>query len=176
MGRIGTTLCGLAGLESTMRIRNYRSGDAEALAQLFFDSVRQVGRRYYSQAQVEAWAPEPPSAAWVDRRSQDGRTLLVAADDRDAPIGYIDLEPDGHIDHMFCRPDHAGRGVGSALYDALEAVARERRLARLYVEASEAARALFGHKGFTLIRRRDFELRGEPIHHYLMERTLSGQP
>jgi putative acetyltransferase len=81
----------------------------------------------------------------------------------------------GHIDHLFCRPDLAGKGIASALYEALEQVARARRIQTLYVEASEAARPLFLRKGFVQLKRRDFCIEGVPIHNYAMAKSLTIQ-
>ncbi len=85
---------------------------------------------------------------------------------------FGDLEPDGHIDHLYCRPDAAGRGVASALLDALIARGAEAGLPELRVEASELARPLFERKGFRTLARRDFEVRGVAIHNYAMRRAL----
>jgi putative acetyltransferase len=30
-------------------------------------------------------------------------------DEDDEPLAFADLEMDGHIDHLFCRPDAAGK-------------------------------------------------------------------
>ena len=103
-------------------------------------------------------------------RASDGRLTLVAANSADKVIGYADLEPDGHIDHLYRQPDAAG--VAAALVDEILARAIAAGMKRLYVEASELARGLFARKGFVVVRRRDFELRGEAIHNYLMERRL----
>jgi putative acetyltransferase len=142
-------------------IRPYQTGDAPALAALFLSSVREVGARDYSPAQVEAWAPRPPDPEAIDARARDGRTCLVAVNANGEPIAYGDLEASGHIDYL-----------ASALYERLEAAARRQGLARLFVEASEAARRLFLAKGFAVTGRRDFEIRGVPIHNYAMEKHL----
>jgi putative acetyltransferase len=150
---------------AAVTIRAYAAGDAEALGALFYASVRQAGRRDYSAEQVAAWAPAPPPPERVHARASDGRLLLVAIDAQNEPVAYIDLEADGHIDHLYCRPDAVGTGVASRLYDALEA--------RLYAEASEAARRLFQRKGFAVIQRRDFAIGGVDIHNYAMEKALT---
>ena len=154
-------------------IRPYAAGDTEPLSALFYASVREAGRRDYSAKQVAAWAPHPPRPERVHARASDGRVLLVAVDARGEPVAYGDLEADGHIDHLYCRPDAVGTGVASRLYDALEAVARRQGLPRLYVEASEAARRLFLRKGFSIVRRRDFVVGGVEIHNYAMAKTLA---
>jgi putative acetyltransferase len=159
-----------------MHIRSARETDAAQLADVFYDAVYQVASRYYSEAQIRAWVPERPPASRYEVRMRDGRVLLCAADENDRPIAFIDLEPDGHIDQMFCRPEHAGRGVSAALYAALEQEARARGLSRLYVEASEPARSFFLKQGFTIVRRHGFEVRGVPIHNYDMEKVLSAAP
>jgi putative acetyltransferase len=143
---------------------------------LFFDAVRRAGRRDYSQAQVEASAPAIPHKAWFEARAKGGRLILVAVDEVDEPIAYGDLEPNGHIDHWYCRTEFIGSGTASALYDRLEQQARERGITRLFVEASEAARKLFLRKGFAVVKRRDFLLRGVKIHNHLMEKLLFMPP
>lgn len=153
-----------------MMIRDFQPADAAALAQLYFEAARRLGARHYSPAQVAAWAPAPADPAAVLARASDGRITLVAVGENGAAAGYADLEADGHIDHLYVHPDAAGRGVASALLDALTARARTLGIRRLYVEASETARPVFEKKGFAIRRRRAFAVRGVPIHNYAMER------
>ncbi|HYE44065.1 MAG TPA: GNAT family N-acetyltransferase [Caulobacteraceae bacterium] len=155
-----------------MQNRPFRPADAEALTHVFYDAVHQVAAQYYSPEQIAAWVPERPPAERYLARGADGRLILVAADEADRPVAYVDLEADGHIDHLFCRPEQAGRGVTGALYAALEAEARARGLSRLYVEASEPAKRFFLRQGFSVVTRRDFEVRGVPIHNWAMEKRL----
>ena len=155
-----------------MLIRPFEPADAEALAALFHASVHQVGIRHYSARQVAAWSPARPDAGRY-RRRVEGRTVLVAVDDGGVVAGYGDLEPDGHIDHLYCRPDVVGTGVGSALCAALEQVARDAGIAILFVEASEGARPVFERAGFRLDARKDFIIAGVPIHNYRMSKAIA---
>lgn len=155
-----------------MLIRQFKPSDAPALAALFHASVREAGIRDYSAKQVEAWSPWEPDA---DRylRLAESRTFLVAVDDDNRPIGYGDLEPNGHIDHLYCHPDLVGTGVGSAIYAAIEATARRAGIALLFVEASEAARRLFERHGFAVDARHDFTINGVAIHNYRMSKLIT---
>ncbi|NEX94416.1 GNAT family N-acetyltransferase [Caulobacter sp. 17J65-9] len=152
-------------------LRPYRPDDAPAMAQLYFDSARTLGPRRYTPEQVAAWAPAPADPASFRVRAEDGRTTLVAVDAQGAVAAYGDLEPDGHVDHLYCRPDMAGAGVAEQVLDALISHAQATGVRSLYVEASELARSLFERKGFEVVERRDFVLRGVPIHNYAMRRA-----
>jgi putative acetyltransferase len=158
-----------------MRIRPFEEADAPDLAGLFYEAVHVIARRDYSEAQVRAWAPEPPPAERIFDWARDGRLLLVAVDSEGAPLAFGDLEADGHIDHLFCHPRAAGTGVTAALYAGLEAAARAGGVGLLYVEASEPARRFFLRRGFRLVHRRDFDIAGVPIHNYRMEKRLAPQ-
>jgi putative acetyltransferase len=105
-------------------------------------------------------------------RSRASPLILVAAGESGHVAAFIDLEPDGHIDRLFCAPEAAGRGVASRLYDAIEIPARAQGIERLFTEASELARRLFERKGFTVLERQDKILRDVPIHNYRMTKTL----
>lgn len=159
-----------------MIVRSYDPKDAEALTELFCRSVGELGLRDYSAGQVKAWLTRAPNVERMHELNTDGRTVLVAVNDEDQPLGFGHLEADGHIDFFYCAPEAAGKGVGSVMYDALEVVARKAGLARLYVEASEAARRLFLRKSFTVTVKRDFEIAGVAIHNYAMEKMLSRVP
>ena len=125
---------------------------------------------------MRAWAPQVPDPSRFLARGTDGRTLLVAVDDHDEPLAYGDVEADGHIDHMFSRPDAAGTGVTARLYEALESAARAQGIEILFTEASEPARRFFSKQGFDVIERRDFEIGGVPIHNFFMEKRLAHVP
>lgn len=154
-----------------MILRHARPDDAPAISALFHASVHEVGAHDYTPEQCAAWSPAPrPASAYVDWMS-DGRVVLVA-EDAGRVLGFIDLEADGHIDLFYCAPEAAGKSVGRALYGALEMLARKNGHARLYVEASEAARRFFLRAGFAELHRRDFERNGVAIHNFAMEKRL----
>lgn len=155
-----------------IRVRPFREADAETLAAIFFRAVREIGALHYSAEQAQAWAPAL-AAPLTYVRWAAGRRVLVAVDQADIPLAYGDLDADGHIDHLYCRPDVARTGVSMAVYEALEALARHSGLQRLYVDASEPARRFFERRGFKMIERRDFPIRGVMIHNFRMEKRLT---
>ena len=157
-------------------IRPFRKSDAEALAALTLAAIRSVGSQRYSDAQVDAWAsrhPEPQR--FLDRHAQ-GHAIFVAADADDEAIAYALLEPDGHLDMLYCHPDHTRKGLGDELLAHSEQHARSAGLNRLYTEASELARPAFERAGYELVERRDFTIEhaseSVPIHNYAMEKSL----
>ncbi len=155
-----------------MRIRDYQPSDAPQLAALYSRSVLAIGPRFYTPEQVAAWAAQAPTVERIRQAYTDGRVALVAADDADRPLAFSDVEPDGHINFLYCAPEAAGRGVVSALIDELEARAVALGYPCLHVEASEAARPVFLRRGFTLLARRDLRIGTVPIHNYAMEKRL----
>ena len=156
-------------------VRRFAPEDAEAVASVMFASVRLGALSDYTPEQVEAWMPEPPALQTVRRWAEDGRLLLVAVADDGALVGWADMTVDGCIDHLFCAPRVIGRGVGSALYDALEQHARQQGLPRLTVHASELARRLFTARGFTADQRQELERRGVPLHNHVMHKDLDAR-
>lgn len=154
-----------------MLIRDFEPADAEALTALFHTTVHLVGIRDYSSEQVAAWSPSKPDAARYLEQAE-GRTFMVAVDDDGVIGGYGVLKPNGHIDHLYCRPDVVGTGVGSAVLAALEESARNAGITSLFTEASEGARRLFERRGFKMDARNDFTIDGVAIHNYRMSKSI----
>lgn len=153
-------------------LRRYEPSDADRVAWLYFISARVLGSRDYSVEQVKAWAPAPATRESVQARVSDGRLTVVACGSDGQILAYGDLEPDGHIDHLYAMPEVSGRGVAPAVLERLIHEARDQGLGHLHVEASALARGLFERAGFVVLRRRDFQIGGVAIHNYAMVKTL----
>ena len=83
-------------------IRAYEPRDAAGVADVFYRSVREVALSAYPTEQVKAWVPGRWDARQEHRRSGEGRLVLVASGEPGHVVAFIDLEPDGHIDRLFC--------------------------------------------------------------------------
>lgn len=153
-------------------IRPFVPSDAEAVASVMFSSVRQGALSDYTPAQVQAWAPCPPSLETVLSWASDGRLLLVAEAGDGAVVGWADMTTDGYIDHLFCAPQAIGQRVGAALYAALEQHAVQHDVSRLTVHASELAWPLLTARGFITDQRQELERRGVQLHNYVMHKDL----
>lgn len=159
----------------TWRIRLAEFDDAEAMARLFYETVRTVNVRDYTEEQVRAWAPHPRSAEEM-RRRQQGKQVWVA-EDQGRLVGFAELDPDGHLDCFYCHKDYQGVGVGKELFAALASHARRQGLGRLLAEVSITARPFFEKQGFRVVREQQVERRGVRLTNYVMERVeASSEP
>ncbi len=151
-------------------LRPYEPSDAPALLGLFRDTIRRVNARDYDPEQIRAWASdEIDPEAWAGRFA--GRFVVVAVEEG-RPVGFAELEADGHIDRFYVAADFQGRGVGKAMLRALVAEARRLGLERLFVEASITARPFFEAGGFAAIARQVVTHRGVDFANFRMERRL----
>ena len=152
-------------------LRLYKSDDAPVLLALFRDTIRRVNARDYSPEQIRAWASDDiDPVVWMDRFM--GRFVIVA-DEAGQPVGFAELESDGHIDRMYVSADHQGQGIGRQLLAAVVAEARRLGLARLFVEASLTARPFFEARGFTVLTPQVVTCREVEFVNYRMERGLT---
>ena len=135
-----------------MNLRRYRTEDLPVLVRLFGETVRRVNIRDYTPAQAEAWA----------------------AGEADGQIaGYGNVDDTGYLDHLFVRWDCQGRGVATAICDALEARCRDLGLDAVTVHASRTALPFFLHRGYRVEREQQVPVRGQTLTNYAMRKTLN---
>jgi uncharacterized protein YhfF/GNAT superfamily N-acetyltransferase len=156
-------------------LRPARATDAARLPSIYRDAVTALGACDYDAAQVAAWFALAPDEAEYRRRLADGRAVWVAEAEGRA-VAYADLREDGRLDHLYCAPDAAGRGLGVALALTLESVALDRGLSEMHAHVSDTARPLFERLGWTAEGRRDLELGGVAIHNHAMRRRIPSVP
>ena len=124
-----------------IKIRAFQQGDAASLRALFYHTVREINRQDYSQAQVEAWAPDEYDHEQWSSRISALKPFIATIDNNIA--GYTDLQDDGYIDHFFCHKDYQGMGVGKTLMQQIVNSAKARGITRLHSQVSKTAKPVF---------------------------------
>ena len=148
-----------------MTIRRYRSEDCRRLTELFYDTVHSVNARDYAPEQLDAWAiGQPDLEAWD--RSLHAHESFVA-EENGVIIGFGDIDQSGYLDRLFVDKDHQGRGVATALCDALEAAVRAEHYT---THASITARPFFEKRGYHVVRQQRVERQGVSLTNFVMEK------
>lgn len=102
-------------------IRPARADDYPALQ----DIERRAGQRFREIGMADSAAAEPYS----EEALAAAEAIFVAADDAGDPVGYamVSLVDDhAHLAQLSVVPEHGGRGIGTALLDAVAAWATAR--------------------------------------------------
>ena len=138
-------------------IRPAEVADTEAILSLHQASIRQLAGGAYSPTQIDSWARKPDGTRPYEVSIRDdSRHVVVGERDGDlAGWGRLD-ENDGEVSAMYVHPDFAREGVGSAILDHLEGVAREGGIERLHLWASLNAVPFYESAGYAAL--------GETLH------------
>jgi putative acetyltransferase len=155
---------------NAVKIRLFEKQDAEKVARLFHETVREINIRDYSSDQVEAWAPD--DIHFRDWKKICSSRFTYVADDEGVIAGFGELELNGHIDCFYCHKNYQRCGVGSQIYQAIEAKALDLGVNHLITEASITAKPFFQRMEFSIVKAQEVACRGEIFINYVMEKLL----
>ena len=152
-------------------LRPYLASDADSVVEIFRASVEELTGDDYSEAQREAWASAADDEAAFVKRVAQHLTLLATVDGE--PVAFASLRDNEHVEFLYVHPTHVGQGLATALYDALEKLARNRGAKKLAVDASDTAHDFFERRGFVMKQRNSVHRQGEWLANTTMEKQLS---
>jgi putative acetyltransferase len=132
-------------------LRPFLPADGGALAQIFRDAIAELTGEDYDETQQAAWIARADDETRFAARLASSLTLVATLARR--PVGFVSLRDGDHIDMLYVHPDVARHGIGQMLCEAIERLAQARGAARLTVDASDSARALFERRGFAASHR-----------------------
>lgn len=155
-----------------MDIRPYQDSDIPEIARLYFNTVRRINARDYTQEQIRAWAPTIYSNNYWSQRFLKKQVLV--AEDRNKVLGFAEYEASGHIDCFYVHHEHQRRGVGSTMLARVEMELRSLNVHRAFAEVSLTAQAFFAGRGYRVVEERNQDYHTVVFKLYLMEKYLTG--
>ena len=154
-----------------INIRNYQEEDAEETWLLFYNTTHTINIRDYTSDQVSAWAPDNPDmSVWKSKMSSINPFV---AEMNDVIVGYSNLQSSGLIDHFFCHHNYKSLGIGKALMSHIFEQGKDRGIHRFCSEVSITAKPFYEHFGFLVVKEQIFEVRGQNLTYYIMEKKLT---
>ena len=158
----------------SVALRPYLSTDGRRCAAIFRAAIEEIAGEDYSEGQCAAWAARADDAA-AFAQSLAGMLTLVATEHGEV-VGFVSLKGADHIEMIYVDPPFARAGVGAALLDALEKIARGRGAATLTAEVSDTAKPLFQRRQFVAERRNVRQLDDEWLGNTSMSKALAVKP
>ena len=153
-----------------INIRKFQKGDESDLREIFFNTIRNVNIKDYSELQVQAWAPDNyDTSTWYERISSINPFIAILEGE---VVGYADIQDDGYIDQFFCHWKHQGKGIGKSLMQKLMEAGQRSCCERFYTHASITAKPFFEHFGFKVVEQQQVEIRGQILINYVMEKLV----
>jgi GNAT superfamily N-acetyltransferase len=152
--------------------RRAEQADLAAMWALRTRAVRVSCASHYAPDLIDAWCATPAPER-LPALVEAGGALLAEEDGRMLGYAILDLDS-GEVDAVFVEPGQQGRGIARDLMAALEALAMERGLPRLFLSASLNAEPFYQRAGFVSLRRESYPHRsGLQLASVFMEKTLS---
>lgn len=152
--------------------RRAEPADLQAMWDVRTRAVRVSCAAHYAPDIIDAWCAAPAPERLPGLITAGG---ALVAEEAGSMLGYAILDLDnGEVDAVFVEPGQQGRGIARDLMAALEAMARQRGLRRLFLSASLNAEPFYQRAGFVSLRRESYPHRsGLQLDSVFMEKALS---
>ena len=123
--------------------------DAEALIKTLRDSIREVASADYAPNVIESWAPtvSVKSIQYVRKNPENEVRVVAELDGQIVGIGSTVVEQN-QLRACYVSPEGFRKGVGTAIVETLEEIARENGVLQFELHATVTAEPFYNHLGY----------------------------
>lgn len=149
-------------------VREAATADARHVRDVHVASIEGLAGRAYDAEQVAAWAHDRDPAEYP---IESGETYFLVAEQGSRVVGfgwtkvpaddYFETAVEGEVTAIYVHPSVVRQGVGSRIYDELEAQAVMEGVESLGLWASLNAVPFYEAKGFERVTERSLEFRDD---------------
>ena len=153
-----------------MNLRQITTKDQLELKKVYFDSIKSLDEKIYSQEQKRAWS----SQSWLnpnfDKSINQGKGWLLS--EKGKVIAFATRYPNNRIALFYCKGKFQRKGCGSKLLHKLEDEAKKEGLDSLSTEASLISYELFLKNEWKIIRKEKVTINNIFFERYKMMKII----
>lgn len=136
-----------------------RTGEERTFLEMHSRSVRGLASGFYPQAIIERWAGGASDAQVQKFGENPDREIRLIAELDGEPVGLGTLVvANNELRACYVVPEAARRGVGTALVERIERIARENSVSRLELHSSVNAEPFYLAVGYRVMERTQHQL------------------
>lgn len=136
-----------------IEVRKYKKGEEEVLRKICRDTTCRVNVEEYGSVLVEKWASRLSSSSKWKERVEKKKPFVAEKDG--TIVGFAEFTKNGQISAFYSHYKWQGKGVGTALLDAIESEAAELGIRTIQVESSMSASKFFERRGFCVVEEKE---------------------
>ena len=155
-------------MNKKITIRQYDCIDAQDLANIYYHTIHNINSKDYSEEQINAWAPSSSLEKTGWKKKWEKIVPIVAQIDNKV-VGFVEFEPNGHIDCFYVHHEYQRCGVGSSLMKEVLNRVNTLGLKQVFSEVSITAKPFFESKGFKVVKQQNMSIRGGKLTNFVME-------
>jgi len=153
-----------------MTIRPFQKHDTLGTLKVFKQAVHEINKRDYLPEQLAVWAPEKQDInEWEEKLS---RNITFVAEKDGEIIGFADITPQGHLEHLYISPHHQGGLASLKLFKAIIEAAKSKNLKEITTNCSITAQKPAERMGFITVKEQTVIKNGMSFTNYAMKKKL----
>lgn len=158
-------------MNTDFTIRMTLQSDAPILKELFQETILNINKRDYSEAEVEDWASCGNNLSRMEEMTRT-HYFIVATHQPSQIVGFSSITRQGYLHSMFVHKDFQGKGIATALLNGIERHATATGITHITSEVSLTARPFFEKRGYTVKNEQKRKANRLYLTNFRMEKTL----
>ena len=134
-----------------INIRPATVEDVDAIANIFVACVRTLGSADYTNEQIETIINLRNAELYLAEIETKNIIIFVAEAEAEI-VGFGSIAEGRAIGDLFVLPDYTRQGIGTLLLEALEQIALQKGVSKLWVMASLTAQPFYLSRGYEYIK------------------------
>ncbi|HVY12599.1 MAG TPA: GNAT family N-acetyltransferase [Alphaproteobacteria bacterium] len=161
-------------MEHSFTIRFAKPGDAPKMLECHREAVFTKAASHYSPKELEAWSPLATAERTqrMENEIVDKNIIFLVAEKENQTLGFAIVNcKESKLGAVYAKPSR-GKNVGRALLEKVEALAQQRGVTHLAMEASLNAEEFYKAHGYSSLGRAKHNFSGVESEIVKMEKKL----
>lgn len=133
-----------------IKFKNYNKIYLEDMFKLFNDTIKNINKKDYTDAEIENWAIKKLDKDIWNKKFKESFTVLAFYNNK--LVGFINLYSSGYLDMLYIDYRYTRLGIGKKLLKIVEDYSKLNKLKYIIVDSSITAKEFFKRQDYIFLK------------------------